>query len=233
MRKINGLALVVTLLAVAPAHADWTGKGELGGVLARGNTDTETINGKLDIAKEVDRWTHKGGFSILRTVNDGVTSANRWELRGQSDYRLTDRSYVVGALRYEDDEFTDYDYQATASVGYGYKLIDHDKTRLDGQVGVGYRLAKLRDTGESQNDAIIRAALDYAHQLTDTTELTNKFLVEAGSDNTYLQNVLSLAVKMNASLALGLSYEVRHNTYVEPGTEKTDQILTANLVFGF
>jgi putative salt-induced outer membrane protein YdiY len=38
---------------------------------------------------------------------------------------------------------------------------------------------------------------------------------------------------MNASLALGLSYEIRHNTDVLPDTEKTDQVFTANLVFGF
>jgi putative salt-induced outer membrane protein len=233
MKKMKGFAFVVALLAVAPAWADWSGKGELGGVLARGNTDTETINGKIDMTNEMDRWTHQAGFSILRTVNDGVTSANRWELRGESDYRLSERSYVFGTLRYEDDEFTDYSYSAVASLGYGYKFIDSEATKFDGQLGVGYRQAELRASGDTQNDAIVRGVLNYSHKLTDTTDLTNKFLVEAGSDNTYLQNVLSLAVKMNASLALGLSYEVRHNTDVLPGTERTDQILTANLVFGF
>jgi putative salt-induced outer membrane protein len=234
MHRIKGFALALALLAVAPAQAEeWSGKGELGGVLARGNTDTETLNGKIDMTKEVERWTHQAGFSILRSVNDGVKSANRWELRGESDYRLTERSFVFGTLRYEDDEFTDYNYQATASVGYGYKFIDGEKTRLDGKIGVGYRQSELRVSGDTQNDAIVRAALDYSHQLTDTTDITDKFLVESGSDNTYMQNVLSLAVKMNESLALGLSYELRHNTDVLPGTEKTYQILTANLVFGF
>jgi len=234
MRVIKGFALAVALLAMTPAQAgEWSGKGELGGVLARGNTDTDTINGKIDMSKEVERWTHHAGFSILRSVNDGVESANRWELRGESDYRLTERSFVFGALRYEDDEFTDFNYQATASIGYGYKLIDEEKTKLAGKIGVGYRQAELRDSGDTQSDAIIRVALDYAHQLTDTTDVTEKFLMEAGSDNTYVQNVLSLAVKMNESLALGLSYEIRYNTDVQPGTEKTDQVLTANLVFGF
>ena len=233
MYRMKGLAFALLLLAMAPAQADWTGKGELGGVLARGNTETETLNGKIDMTMETSGWKHQAGFSILRTVNDGVTSANRWELRGESDYKLTERSYVFGALRYEDDEFTDYNYKATASVGYGYKIIDGETTQLDGKIGVGYRQSELRVSGESENDAIVRGVLDYAHKLTDTTDVTNKFLVEAGSDNTFLQNILSLAVKMNASLALGLSYELRHNTDVLPGTEKTDQIITANLVFGF
>jgi putative salt-induced outer membrane protein len=234
MQGIKGFAAALSLLAAIPADAgDWSGKGELGGVLARGNTDSETINGKIDLSREVARWTYQTGFSILRTVNDGVKSANRWELRGESDYRLSERSFVFGTLRYEDDEFTDYNYQATASLGYGYKLIDSEKTTLAGKVGVGYRRSELRLSGDTQNDPIVRAALDYSQQLTETTQITDKFLVESGSDNTYMQNVLSLAVKMNESLALGLSYELRHNTDVLPGTEKTDQILTANLVFGF
>lgn len=233
MYRMKGLAFALALLAAAPAQADWTGKGELGGVLARGNTETETINGKIDMTTETSGWKHQAGFSILRTVNDGVTSANRWELRGESDYKLTERSYVFGALRYEDDEFTDYNYKATASLGYGYKIIDSEATQLDGKIGLGYRKSEFRVSGDSENDAIVRGVLDYAHKLTDTTDVTNKFLVETGSNNTFLQNILSLTVKMNASLALGLSYEIRHNTDVLPDTEKTDQVFTANLVFGF
>jgi putative salt-induced outer membrane protein len=231
IRKIAA-ALPLALLAL-PANADWQGKGELGGVLARGNTETETLNAKVDMTKETEQWKHLVGFSILRNTTDEVTSADRWELRGESDYKLTERSYIFGALRYEDDEFTDYEYQATASAGYGYKFIDTERTKLDGKIGVGYRQSELRLTGEKEDDAILRGAVDFSHQLTETTRVFDKFLVEAGSDNTFLQNVLGIEVKMTDALALGLSYEVRHNTDVLPGTEKTDQVLTANLVFGF
>jgi hypothetical protein len=31
---------------------------------------------------------------MLRTVNDDVTSADHWELRGETNYKLTDRSYL-------------------------------------------------------------------------------------------------------------------------------------------
>ena len=226
-------AVTALALAALPAMADWEGKGELGGVLARGNTETETLNAKVDMTKGTEQWNHLVGFSILRNTTDDVTSANRWELRGESQYKLTERSYLFGALRYEDDEFTDYEYQATASAGYGYKFIDTDRTKLDGKLGVGYRQSELRLTGDKEDDAILRGAVDFSHQLTETTRVFDKFLVEAGSDNTFLQNILGIEVKMTDALALGLSYEVRHNTDVLPGTEETDQVLTANLVFGF
>ena len=233
MNRMTWAAVLLALTAAAPAHADWEGKGELGGVLARGNTETETLAGKLDMTNETDRWKHMAGFSVLHTVNDGVTSADRYELRGESQYKLTERSYLFGALRYEDDRFTDYDYQFTASGGYGYRFIDSEATKLDGKIGLGYRRSELRLSSETQDDMIVRGALDFSHQLTDTTRIYDKFLVEAGSDNTYLQNIAGIEVSMTDALALGLSYEVRHNTDVLPGTKKTDQVLTANLVFGF
>ena len=40
-------------------------------------------------------------------------------------------------------------------------------------------------------------------------------------------------MKIADVFALGLDYQVRHNTEVLPGTEKTDQVLTANIVYGF
>jgi putative salt-induced outer membrane protein len=234
MRSAGMMAvLVFGGLASGTAAADWSGKGTFGGVLARGNTETETINLNLDVENKLDTWTHKAGASMLRTVTDDITSADRWELRGESQYSLTERSYLFGALRYEDDAFTDYEYQATLSGGYGYRFITNETTKLEGQVGAGYREAEVRLTGEQQDGIIARGALDFEHKLTATTLVYDRFLVESGSDNTFLQNALGLEVKINDTFALGLDYAVRHNTDVLPGTDKTDQVLTANLVYGF
>ena len=233
--RATGMVAVLAFggLASGTAAADWSGKGTFGGVLARGNTETETINLNLDVENKLDRWTHKAGASMLRTVTDDLTSADRFELRGESQYSLTERSYVFGALRYEDDAFTDYDYQATLSGGYGYRFITNETTKLEGQIGAGYREAEVRLTGEQQDGIIARGALDFEHKLTATTLIYDRFLVESGSDNTFVQNALGLEVKINDTFALGLDYAVRHNTDVLPGTDKTDQVLTANLVYGF
>ena len=225
--------LVSALASSAATAADWSGKGTLGGVIARGNTETETINAVIDVQAVVAPWTHKLGGSMLRTTTDDITSADRWELRGESNYDLTERSYLFGTLRYEDDAFTDFAYQATAAAGYGYRFIMTDRTKLEGQLGAGYRQTELRLTGEQEDDIIARGAANFEHRLTDTTLLYEKFLVESGRDNTFVQNQLGIEVKIADTFALGLDYAVRHNTDVLPGTEKTDQVFTANLVYGF
>ena len=234
MRGAGKIGFVAAgVLAAGTASAEWTGKGTFGGVLARGNTETETINLNVDVQNTIDRWSHKAGASLLRTVTDSVTSADRWELRGESRYSLDERSYLFGALRHEDDSFTDFRYQATASGGYGYHFINTERTKFEGQIGAGFRQTERRPDGEKSDDAIARGAINYQHKLTDTTLIYDRFLVEAGSDNTFVQNALGIEVKINDTFALGLDYAVRHNTDVLPGTDKTDQVLTANLVYGF
>jgi putative salt-induced outer membrane protein len=232
--RIRAVATAAALFAASvPAHADWKGKGELGFVLSRGNSDAETLNAKLDMTTEIDRWTHALGFSALRATSANQTTANRYELHGQSNFKLTDRSFVFGALRYENDKFSAFTYQATASAGYGYKFIDSATTKLVGQAGVGYRQAEVRLTGEKENNAVFRGDLNFEHQLTETTKVTNKLLVESGSSNTFAEDQLALAVKMSDRLALSVGYDIRHNTNVPAGVKKTDQLTTANVVFNF
>ena len=74
---------------------------------------------------------------------------------------------------------------------------------------------------------------DFSHVLTENTKLVNTFLLESGSDNTFLKNDFGVAVAMNASLALKAGLQARHNTDVAPGIKKTDTLTTMNLVYTF
>jgi putative salt-induced outer membrane protein len=222
--------IVLASIASLPASADWSGKGRIGGVLVRGNSDTATANLDFDVTKHLERWDNKLGGSMLRTLNAGVVSANRWEARIGSDYRPTDRAFFFMAGRYEQDEFTDYAYQATATLGVGYHFVANDRTKLDGRLGVGGRRAELRLTDVVEEDPIARTEIDFKHQLTGNTSVLNRLLVEAGESNTFVQNALGLEVKMTQRFSLGLSYEVRRNSDVLPGTRNSDQVFTVGLV---
>jgi len=230
-RMMIGLTAVALYGTSGAALADWTGKGEIGGSFASGNSENEAVNAALQVKNTLEKWTHTLGFAG-NYGNDGTdTTAQRWELRGQSDYKFTDRAYAFGAGRYEDDRFSAYDYQASLAAGLGYKIIDSERTKFWVQGGPGYRFAELRDTGESEDGLIFRGDLGFDHQLTETTKIVERFLIETGSDNTYLQNDLGLEVAINGALALRLGYQVRHNTEVPAGTEKTDTLATVGLIY--
>lgn len=230
------------LAAAVPAHADWTGKGEAGLVIATGNTNTETANARLQLANETDNWKNSIGGSALYASDEDGKTANRWDVFGQSDWKFTTRNFLFGAGRYEEDEFSGFEYQATASYGIGRRFFDSPSTKMIGTLGAGYKFVATRDSfdeetgalieeGESDSEVVFRGTLDLEHQFTATTSLIDKFIVESGADNTFVQNELSLQVKMTDVLALAVGYLVRHNTAPPTEFKKTETLTTINLVY--
>lgn len=232
-RKFTPLVGLVAILAPLSAAADWTGSGELGLVFARGNSDTETVNAKLGLAYTRDRWSNETELSYLRSENEGELDASRFLASNKTRYELNERSYLIGSGRYDNDKFSSFDYQATAAIGYGYRVLDSETHSLSLEAGPGVRFSEERDTGDKQTDVIGRGAVDYAWTISETAKLTNGFLVETGSSNTFLENELALTVAINGDLSLKTGVAVRHNTDVEAGRDNTDVLSTVNLVYSF
>ncbi|MCK7593941.1 DUF481 domain-containing protein [Pseudomarimonas salicorniae] len=251
----NALALGLALgLVSTAALADetektegWSGTGELGFALARGNAKSENLNTKLSFVNEDDQWKHQFNLSALRAKGetsgdfdgDGIEeerfelNANRYQAGASSALKMNERAYWVGTLRYENDDFAPSEHQTTFALGYGYSVIKNDTTLLNLEAGPGYRRAKNASTGETDSDTIFRAQAEFAHQLTENTSLDNLLLVEAGDDNTFVQNDFGLKVAMNSKLALKAGVQVRNNSDVGPGVDKTDTLTTVNLVYTF
>jgi putative salt-induced outer membrane protein len=229
--KCVSLWAMTLFVVVAPAQAEWSGKGELGASIATGNSDNQSANAALEVKDKLEKWTHVLGFSGNYGNDGDSTTAQRWEVRGQSNYDFTKKAYWFGAGRYEDDRFSAYDYQASLATGLGYKLVDSDDTKLWVQGGPGYRFAKERETGKSADSVIFRGDVGFEQRLTETTKVTDRFLVESGSDNTYLQNDIGLEVKISGALGLRVGYQVRYNTDVPPGIDKTDTLTTVGLLY--
>ncbi len=227
------LAGVALALVAATSQAEWKGKGEAGIVFARGNTDADTVNFKLGMSDEVDRWKHSLDMAALRATSNGVRSADRYTAGWQSNYKRSERSFSFGGLRYERDLFSGFDYQASASAGVGYKFYDTDKIKFAGQVGAGYRRIKDGVTGATSADAVFVTGLDYENALTATTKVVDKFHSESGSDNTQLSNFAGVEVKMSTKLALSVGFDVQHNTKPPAPRKQTDTVSTVNLVYAF
>lgn len=229
---IAGAALALALATAV--HADpWKGKGEAGVVFARGNSDSDTINLKLAMTKEVERWKHALDMSYLKASSNGVESSNRFVGGWQSDYKVSDKTFAFGALHYEQDKYSGFDYQASASTGMGYKFYDTDKIKLSAQAGVGYRQLRDNVTDQTTHDVVFVGGMNYENAITATTKIIDKFHMEAGSSNTLLTNYLGVEVKMSDKLALAAGYDVRQNTKPPEGKKKTDTVTTLNLVYAF
>ena len=245
------LALSATNL-MAQDSADetprWKGTGELGYVSASGNSRSDSINAKLGAKFEDGDWKHEMFIAGLRQRGEVlvidpadpdnpervmVKNANRFELGGTTARKLNERNSLFASLRYENDDFAPYEYQGIVAIGWGHQLIDSERTSLGFEVGPGYKRVKEAITGATDGFFVARGKMDFEHKITDNTAIIDTLLVEAGSDNTFIQNDLGLKVSMNSRLAIKAGLQHRHNTDVAPGIKKTDRLTTLNLVYDF
>ena len=246
----NSMLAVALCAAVFSAKAEetsgWKGVGEFGLAITGGNTDTKNVNGKLGLSTENESWKHDFGLALLVAETLDTKTAERYEALWSSGYKLSERSYIAGNLRYENDKFGAFRNQTVAGLSYGYMAIKTEQTTLQLEIGAGYRRTQpqdvfvvlangqlLRTSFDKEGDAIARGQVGLKHQLTETTQLFNDFLIESGSDNTFMQNDLGIAVKISDAFAVKTGFQIRHNSDVIAPQKKTDRLFTTNLVYSF
>jgi len=229
----------------APAQG-WSGKGEVGYVMSRGNTNTDSANAKIDAADVIGDWKHSLHLEGLYGRSNEVTAAERWAALLQSDLKITPRAFGFVALHFLQDEFSGFQYQASATTGVGYKFLDTATDKLTAQIGAGYRRLRpelltmdatgaviARTPGQSSGNAIGTAGFDYAHLFNASTKITDKMLLESGAGNTSLENDLALVVSMSKKLALSAGFTYQENTEPPVGLKKVNTLITLNLVYAF
>ena len=238
LRKLLLITFFIPFVSIAADSVEveqgvWKGEGELGFISTSGNTDSESLNARLGIAREEGKWKHAASLRAIKNTTDDETTADSLLFKEKSEYKLGEKSYAFGQLRYEDDEFSGYDYQTSLAFGLGSRFIENERHLLDASVGLGYRSIKDSETGDSEEDAIITGELNYAYKISETATFTQKFYVESGDENTYSESDTGLKTQIAGNLASKIGYLVKHNSDVPSGIDKTDKIFSISLVYGF
>lgn len=248
---LGAIITVLSFSAPMRARADepppgWSGKGQVGYVMSRGNSDADSANAQLGVTYMSGIWKHTLSMDGLYGSSAHVTSAERWDASLQSDYRITAHLFSFGAVSYQDDRFSGFQYQASAAAGLGYKFIDTGSTKLAVQIGAGFRSLRTEELvkdesgavveripGETDSDVVATAGVNYDHAFNTSTKLTDKLRLESGPTNTSLLNELALEVKMSKKLSLAAGFGVRRNSQPPAGLKQTDTVSTLNLVYAF
>lgn len=237
MLKIRTLSLMMfsgVMVTSACYAEDWNGEGEFGYTSTSGNTESKTLNTKLSVGKKVDKWDHNAKIEVLTTSNNGVDSANSVVFTEKSQYSFAEKTFSFGRLRYEEDEFSGFEYQSVISFGVGHVFISGGKHNLEASAGAGYKDFK-EDLllAEKVQEAVFDGELKYAYKISETSEFNQNFLVESGNSNTYSKSETFLKLVVVGNLGAKFGYEVKNNSGVPDGVKKTDTITTVTLVYSF
>jgi putative salt-induced outer membrane protein len=231
------LALAMVTIAV-PALAEeeevslWSGKATIGYLATSGNTDNSNLNTGFELAYAPGKWTHGVQVLAIYATESNATTAEAYDVGWKSERKLSDENYLFGRLDWRKDRFSSFETQASQTLGYGRRLIDSDKYKLNLEVGAGVRQSDLAD-GSSTSETILRGGLNFVWTLSETAEFKQGLVVEAGDDNTFSESITELSAKLVGNLALVASYRVRHNSDVLPLTEKTDTRAALSLEYLF
>ena len=223
------------MASAAPAQLTdkpWSGEVDFGLIKANGNTKTDSMNGKARIEYSKERWIHSASLVVLNATSNGTTTAQSYTFNGKSRHNFKKREYMFGNLLYQDDHLSGYRSQVSETFGYGRRVIDSPRLSLDMEVGGGARQSTPRG-GASLDEAIGRAHGNLEWKVSGTSVFSQHMTMESGRYNTELQSVTALKSRINGNLAMKVSYTVKHNSYVPPGSVKTETISNVALVVDF
>ena len=86
---------------------------------------------------------------------------------------------------------------------------------------------------ESVSGLIIRGAVNYKWNISETARFTQTFSTEIGDENTKSRAESALSAQIAGGLSMKLSLKFDHNTDVAVGVEKLDTETAVTLVYSF
>lgn len=232
---LAGIIVIAPSFVVAEEAKPWKADSELGFVVTDGNTETRTVNGKLDVTNEIPKWRNNLHLEALNTSEAIRTSAEKYLASLQSDYKFSSVDFIFSITTYENDRFnaSGYDYQVTTAVGYGRTVFKDSHHSLNLEVGPGYRYSKIKISGENQEEGIIRASGKYRLKMSDTAELQQDLNIDAGEIETISKSVTAVKAQVVGQLAMKVSLTIRHTDTPSVSNESVDRETALTLVYAF
>lgn len=225
----------------------WLTTIELGLLLTSGNTEKETLKGKLDATQDLAKWRNTYNLEAFSSNDRDKATAERYRASAKSDYKLlNDGSYLFGRLAGVDDRFSGYSYELTTSIGYGFRAWERslpysdDNAFLELEAGPGYRFAKIRSSqlepGEDNTEeaGLIRVAGRFMYPLSAGARFDQTFSTEntiLGDNNFIVESESALVTTIVRSLAMKLAVNVRYLKEPPSGKKSTDTETSVTLIY--
>lgn len=154
----------------------------------------------------VDRWIIRNNYD--RDSADGEVTTNAFFSDVKRDWLMPDSPwFYFAAVRYDWDEFADWQHRLAASVGPGYAFYDQEEFRLLGRFGIGGN----KTWGDEREEFVPELLLGLEGQWKPTSHQVVKFKNEVypNLDQTgEYRNITSLSWTIDLDKDLGLALKL-------------------------
>jgi putative salt-induced outer membrane protein YdiY len=173
------LSSVASVNPPPPPEPEWHGSITAGLSSTHGNTSTDNRNLSFDLNRrgKDDRVTLKGDYARSRQkdpdTGDKKTTEDWWRTRAKYDYFLSEKAYVYGSGRYENDSIADLDRRVVVGGGGGYQWVESPEMNFSTELGVASLYEKFDNATESNSEVSVEAGYHFDKKLTESLKFIN------------------------------------------------------------
>ncbi len=173
----------------------------------QGKQSTVMVSGLIARVTPIDAMTFNGSYTYAKYEPSPSAVINSWSGEFTYTHVLTPRTYALARSTYKVDKVSLIDHSFEQVVGYGYKIYDTDRTKLDVIPGVS---ALHEKRGTRYDDQWILSAgflehLEYA--FSEQVSLEQKFKYRVGVEHPKVW-AIDTSVGLNAKLSQHVSFNV-------------------------
>ena len=216
----------------ADAEPTWSTTADVGWILTKGNSDTESRTMHIDSIATQGKFEHRGFAYWDTDESEGEATRDTFDAGYDLRYYFRDKWYALGSIGYFKDELKDIDSRITLGAGLGYQFFNHAIASLSTDLGLTMVIEEL--DGDNESNPALRWGVDYQRWL--NPEKVEYFyghevlkILDSERGEIYKVNT-GIRVHLSDRWYTNARVDMIHETKPPPGSHRTD--LTYSLGFG-
>lgn len=208
----------------------WTGNVVIGGLIARGNTNTDSFNASAHAERrsDQDRIILDGGYLFGREHIRGTPgkheTANDLFGSAEYDYFFTKKFYGYGKIGAEHDTIAGLDLRLSPGVGVGYQWFETPALNFNTEAGAGYLYRKYAHDGD-MSSATARLAYHLKVKFNDRVSGFHNFEYLPGLDQIgdyYFDTDAGIRASLTERMFTEFKLDYRYDSRPAPGKGSSD-----------
>jgi putative salt-induced outer membrane protein YdiY len=214
---------------INPPPVKWTGNVVVGGILARGNTQTENLNAATHLMRrgDQDRITFDAQYLYGRekiTGDGNHETQNNWYIEGKYDYFFNPRFYAYANARVERDVIADISLRLTPGVGVGYQWVEKPNFAFNTEAGAAWLYRSYSHDGRVDS-ASARLVYHLTAKFNDKVSAFHNFEYFPGLDrmsNYFFDTDAGIRATLTEQMFAEFKVEERYDSQPAPGRGRND-----------
>lgn len=223
---------------ISKSGTEWKSQVGASAIFNSGNSSNQTFggNGHVSAKWEKNKLAGKadGAYGRARDNDTGVTSVNtkNWQIGARYDRFINDPMSLFIGQKVSADELAGFNFVYTGLFGFAHEIYKTDPHFFKYEAGFDYS-REWRVLAAEENIYSARIYWQYKYKISEAASFSQDFeslFNVEDLDDTRINTLSALTVKMTTKLALQASFKLRYDNLPVPGNKKTDTTTQFGLV---